>query len=207
MQNRICSFQREAWSRAMTARNPQSTHCSSRRRERSSTKRARCADSGQQFLVPTGAATVRVELRNSIDLVKHYAREFISMGSTPDPTPPSAVPNRLRRSSSTAKPRSPPGSVLGELQKCLYDGGFAGTCFPRQYGDRGLSIEYQKAVNVESGGYEVKPIVNIPSLTICRLRRWGSARRRWRAIPGAPKIVSLGGGSTEIARTVIAERL
>ncbi|MDT5339232.1 MAG: hypothetical protein QOD90_4737 [Mycobacterium sp.] len=54
-----------------------------------------------------------------------------------------------------------------ELQKCLYEGGFAGICFPREYGGRGLSIEYQKAFNAESGGYEMPLILNIPSLTIC----------------------------------------
>jgi alkylation response protein AidB-like acyl-CoA dehydrogenase len=49
----------------------------------------------------------------------------------------------------------------------LYEGGFAGICFPREYGGRGLSIEYQKAFNAESGGYEMPLILNIPSLTIC----------------------------------------
>lgn len=54
-----------------------------------------------------------------------------------------------------------------ELQRRLYEGGFAGICFPREYGGRGLSIEYQKAFNAESGGYEMPLILNIPSLTIC----------------------------------------
>lgn len=54
-----------------------------------------------------------------------------------------------------------------ELQKRLYDGGFAGICFPREYGGLGLTIEYQKVFNVESGGYEMPLILNIPSFTIC----------------------------------------
>lgn len=54
-----------------------------------------------------------------------------------------------------------------ELQKRLYDGGFAGICFPREYGGLGQSIEYQKAFNIESSGYEMPLILNIPSLTIC----------------------------------------
>jgi alkylation response protein AidB-like acyl-CoA dehydrogenase len=54
-----------------------------------------------------------------------------------------------------------------ELQMRLYEGGFAGICFPREYGGRGLSIEHQKAFNAESSGYEMPLILNIPSLTIC----------------------------------------
>lgn len=54
-----------------------------------------------------------------------------------------------------------------ELQKRLYEGGFAGICFPREYGGLGRSIEYQKAFNIESRGYEMPLILNIPSLTIC----------------------------------------
>ena len=37
-----------------------------------------------------------------------------------------------------------------ELQKKLYDGGFAGICFPREYGGLGLPIAYQKAFDNES---------------------------------------------------------
>jgi alkylation response protein AidB-like acyl-CoA dehydrogenase len=54
-----------------------------------------------------------------------------------------------------------------ELQKRLYDGGFAGICFPREYGGLGLTIEYQKTFNAESAGYEMPLILNIPSFTIC----------------------------------------
>jgi alkylation response protein AidB-like acyl-CoA dehydrogenase len=54
-----------------------------------------------------------------------------------------------------------------EMQKRLYKGGFAGICFPRKYGGLGLTIEYQKAFNAESAGYEMPLILNIPSFTIC----------------------------------------
>jgi alkylation response protein AidB-like acyl-CoA dehydrogenase len=53
------------------------------------------------------------------------------------------------------------------LQRRLYDGGFAGICFPREYGGLGMTIDHQKAFNTESGGYEMPLILNIPSLTIC----------------------------------------
>jgi alkylation response protein AidB-like acyl-CoA dehydrogenase len=54
-----------------------------------------------------------------------------------------------------------------QLQKRLYEGGFAGICFPREYGGLGLQIEYQKAFNAESAGYQMPLILNIPSFTIC----------------------------------------
>ncbi|GFG49347.1 acyl-CoA dehydrogenase [Mycolicibacterium agri] len=54
-----------------------------------------------------------------------------------------------------------------ELQKMLYDGGFAGICFPREYGGLGLPIEYQRAFNEVSRGYELPMILNTPTFTIC----------------------------------------
>lgn len=54
-----------------------------------------------------------------------------------------------------------------ELQKRLHDGGFAGICFPREYGGLGLDYAYQKAFNAECRCYEMPLILNTPSFTIC----------------------------------------
>ncbi|WKG06085.1 acyl-CoA dehydrogenase family protein [Mycolicibacterium sp. HK-90] len=54
-----------------------------------------------------------------------------------------------------------------ELQKRLYEGGFAGICFPREYGGLGLDYAYQKAFNDECLNYEMPLILNTPSFTIC----------------------------------------
>jgi alkylation response protein AidB-like acyl-CoA dehydrogenase len=54
-----------------------------------------------------------------------------------------------------------------ELQRRLYDGGFAGICFPTEYGGLGLDIAYQKAFDVESACYEMPLILNTPTFTIC----------------------------------------
>src|SRR6201996_7990439 len=54
-----------------------------------------------------------------------------------------------------------------ELQKRLYEGGFAGICFPREYGGLGLDYEYQRAFDVESLSYEMPLILNVPTCTIC----------------------------------------
>jgi len=54
-----------------------------------------------------------------------------------------------------------------ELQKRLHDGGFAGICFPRQYGGLGLDVAYQDAFDAEAAGYEMPLILNVPTFTIC----------------------------------------
>ena len=73
-------------------------------------------------------------------------------------------------------PDNPPDADRGEdapwqrareLQKKLYEGGFAGICFPREYGGLGLPIEYQKAFDTESRDYEMPIILNTPTFTIC----------------------------------------
>lgn len=54
-----------------------------------------------------------------------------------------------------------------ELQRRLYDGGFAGICFPTEYGGLGLDFAYQKAFDAECAGYEMPLILNTPTFTIC----------------------------------------
>ena len=73
-------------------------------------------------------------------------------------------------------PQNPPYADRGDeaswrhvrgLQRRLYDGGFAGICFPTEYGGLGLDIEYQKAFDAESACYEMPLILNTPTFTIC----------------------------------------
>ncbi len=52
------------------------------------------------------------------------------------------------------------------LQRKLFDGGFAGICYPKAYGGQGLSPEHQRAFNEECVGYEMPTMWNIPTLTI-----------------------------------------
>ncbi len=54
-----------------------------------------------------------------------------------------------------------------ELQSRLYGGGFAGICFPREYGGLGLGYEYKKAFDDACAGYEMPVMLNIPSFAIC----------------------------------------
>ena len=51
--------------------------------------------------------------------------------------------------------------------KTLHEGGFAGICFPREYGGLGLDAAYQKAFDAETAGYEMPLILNVPTFAIC----------------------------------------
>ena len=72
-----------------------------------------------------------------------------------------ATPLVLERDSETTWQRA------RELQRRLYDGGFAGICFPREYDGLGLDYEYKKAFDTETVGYEMPILLNIPSFAIC----------------------------------------
>jgi len=54
-----------------------------------------------------------------------------------------------------------------ELQRMLYDGGFAGICFPKEYGGLGLTRAHQQAFNEECAGYEMPLVLNTPTFSIC----------------------------------------
>ncbi|WP_280271251.1 acyl-CoA dehydrogenase family protein [Nocardia wallacei] len=74
-------------------------------------------------------------------------------------------------------PPAPPGHVESyteeawnrarELQRILYDSGFAGICFPAEYGGQGLSSAHQLAFTEESIPYEMPLLLNVPTLAIC----------------------------------------
>ena len=70
------------------------------------------------------------------------------------------------------------------IQRKLFDAGFAGLCYPVEYGGRGLPAEYQDAFIDVSYGYELPRLFNIPTFTII-----------------LPTLLDFG---TEIARTNLA---
>jgi alkylation response protein AidB-like acyl-CoA dehydrogenase len=54
-----------------------------------------------------------------------------------------------------------------ELQRLLFDGGFAGICYPREYGGLGLTPAHQRAFNSECAGYQMPLVLNTPTFSIC----------------------------------------
>jgi alkylation response protein AidB-like acyl-CoA dehydrogenase len=72
-----------------------------------------------------------------------------------------------------------------ELQRILYDGGFAGIAFPAEYGGLGLTREHQLAFNEASRGYEMPILLNVPTFTIlaATLIDHGTEEQKRRHIP------------------------
>jgi alkylation response protein AidB-like acyl-CoA dehydrogenase len=52
------------------------------------------------------------------------------------------------------------------LQRMLWDGGFAGICFPKEFGGLGLTVEHQHAFTEESLPYEMPLHLNVPHFSI-----------------------------------------
>jgi alkylation response protein AidB-like acyl-CoA dehydrogenase len=73
------------------------------------------------------------------------------------------------------------------IQRRLWDGGFAGLCYPSRYGGQGLAPEYQQAFNVEARGYELPTLFTIPTFTIIMptILDFGTEEQKQRYIPAA----------------------
>ncbi len=54
-----------------------------------------------------------------------------------------------------------------QLQRQLFDAGFAGICFPKEYGGQGLTRAHQEAFTTASLPYEMPLALNVPTLAIC----------------------------------------
>src|SRR5258708_30934759 len=80
------------------------------------------------------------------------------------------------------------------IQRKLWDGGFAGLCYPVEYGGQGLLPEYQQAFNEESRGYELPLLVNTPTLTILMptILEFGTEEQKQRYIPAVLRGEALG---------------
>jgi alkylation response protein AidB-like acyl-CoA dehydrogenase len=76
-----------------------------------------------------------------------------------------------------------------DLQRLLFDGGFAGICFPPEYGGLGLTLEHQRAFNQESAGYTMPDVIQIPTMTPCAavLLEFGTEAQKQRHIPAILK--------------------
>jgi hypothetical protein len=57
-------------------------------------------------------------------------------------------------------------SIARDLQRRLWQGGFAGICYPKQYGGLGLAPEYQRAFDKEAAAYQLPGIFSTPTMSI-----------------------------------------
>jgi alkylation response protein AidB-like acyl-CoA dehydrogenase len=72
-----------------------------------------------------------------------------------------------------------------QLQRVLFDGGFAGICVPRAYGGQGLTGAHQQAFNREIRGYQYPSETQVPTLTPCMaiILEFGDEQQKRRHIP------------------------
>ena len=96
----------------------------------------------------------------SVQSFRLRAREWIAANLTPEADAPGYGTGIAGRDEATWQ-------RARELQARLYAGGFAGICFPREYGGLGLTPAHQRAFNEEVAGYEMPGVLNIPTFAIC----------------------------------------
>ena len=72
-----------------------------------------------------------------------------------------------------------------EVQRRLFDGGFAGICVPSDYGGQGLTPAHQRAFNEELQGYEHPSRLQVPTMTPCLavLLEFGTEEQKHRLVP------------------------
>ncbi|MEV6221065.1 acyl-CoA dehydrogenase family protein [Nocardia fluminea] len=92
-----------------------------------------------------------------VDEFRVRARRWLSGNLTPAPPDQHGETGKSEASWQRAK----------RLQRLLYDGGFAGICYPKEYGGLGLTPQHQRVFSEESRAYEMPLALNIPTLTIC----------------------------------------
>ena len=102
------------------------------------------------------------------------------------------------------------------LQRMFFDAGFAGVCFPREYGGQGLTPAHQRALNQELAGFEYPALLAVPTLSPCAavILDYGTEEQKLRHIPAILKgeevwsqfLSEPGGGSDVAGATTTAVR-
>lgn len=99
------------------------------------------------------------------------------------------------------------------LQRKLFDGGFAGICFPREYGGQGLSPAHNRAFNEELAGHEFPSRFAVPTFSPCAavLLEYATPEQKARHIPAILKgeevwvqMLSEPGGGSDVAGATTA---
>ncbi len=76
-----------------------------------------------------------------------------------------------------------------QLQGLLFEGGYAGICYPAEYGGQGLTRAHQRAFTQESMGYQMPTTFNVPTLTILAptILDFGTEEQKLRHLPAILK--------------------
>jgi len=104
-----------------------------------------------------GIAEAGSDSAESVDAFRSRARQWLA--DTMPRLPEGATNHLLSRDDES-------GEHARELQRLLFDGGFAGICFPVDYGGQGLSLAHQQAFTQESAPYQMPTVFNVPTFSI-----------------------------------------
>jgi len=76
-----------------------------------------------------------------------------------------------------------------DVQRQLFDGGFAGICFPTEYGGQGLTPAHAQVFNEEIAGYEFPSKIQVPTFTPCAavILEFGTEEQKQRHLPAILK--------------------
>jgi alkylation response protein AidB-like acyl-CoA dehydrogenase len=95
-----------------------------------------------------------------------------------------------------------------DLQRKLYDGGFAGIIFPKMYGGAGLTPAHQDVMNEEILGYEYPSRIQVPTFSPCAsvILEYGTDEQKRNHLPAILKgeeiwmqMLSEPGGGSDVA--------
>jgi alkylation response protein AidB-like acyl-CoA dehydrogenase len=98
----------------------------------------------------------------SVESFRGRAREWIAENLAPASNPTDQGPEAAEGDRDEAE-----WMHARKRQARLHAGGFAGICYPKEYGGLGLTPAHQRAFNEEVTGYEMPTLLNIPTFTIC----------------------------------------
>lgn len=72
-----------------------------------------------------------------------------------------------------------------ELQRRLYDGGYAAVCYPKEYGGRSLTISHQRVIDEVGMEFDMPMLFSVPTLSITgpTVLEFGTEEQKQRYIP------------------------
>jgi alkylation response protein AidB-like acyl-CoA dehydrogenase len=138
-----------------------------------------------------------------LDDFRHRLRAWLK-----DAMPPEEPDGTWRRGQMTDEEELADVARNRELQRRLYDGGFAGIIFPKEYGGAGLTPLHQDVMNQEVVGYELPTRIQVPTFSPCAAVIWefGTEEQKRTHLPAIMKgeeiwmqFLSEPGGGSDVA--------
>jgi alkylation response protein AidB-like acyl-CoA dehydrogenase len=117
-----------------------------------------------------------------VESFRARAREWIRANL--EPLPPTAAHGFGRRDAADEAELAAVAHDR-EVQRKLFDAGYAGICIPREYGGQGLSAAHQRAFNEELSGHEYAGRLQVPNFSPCAavILEFGTEDQKRRHIP------------------------